>query len=100
MMGSIFAAAADVVVWLGELEGDTRTVLDILSLSVKEPYSFEAEIRRLDPSDKSKRLNFPSIQKALQDLSHRTWFLRMCTFQEILLAKSAMVLIGEYAMRW
>ncbi|KAI8625026.1 heterokaryon incompatibility protein-domain-containing protein [Xylariaceae sp. FL1651] len=107
LMGSIYEAATNVLIWLGE--GDERT--DALFLHLKRLYvlrddSWEDSRAELNAQFMNELdAKYTSSQSAvapqiIEDVLSRPWFERMWTLQELLLASHATVLCGAQAMEW
>lgn len=84
-MGSIYAAAAEVVVYLGEEEHDSKQAMDFLaSLHTQSWQSVLSDDMKL----------------ALQSLLRRSWFSRIWVLQEIHNAKHVRMVCGEENAPW
>lgn len=83
VMGRIFASAEAVVVWLGEDPDEIADSLDHLTTDLPDAEATTAARRKL-----------------LTSLSTLSWFYRAWCFQEIRLAREAIVLLGSRMMRW
>ncbi|KAI0914994.1 heterokaryon incompatibility protein-domain-containing protein [Ustulina deusta] len=107
MMGDIYEAAHDVLIWLGE--GDEKT--DALFLYLKHLYTLRNDswedaraevtaqfIKECNAKYLSSNTNVGT--QMMEDVLSRPWFKRMWTLQELLLASHATVLCGRQAMEW
>jgi hypothetical protein len=86
LMGRIFASAQTVIVWLGE-ESEDGIYDELLELSNTASEGSDADLsqRRVD---------------LLARLSQVQWFYRAWTFQEIRLARHAVVMLGSRMLPW
>ena len=86
MMHSIYSNAKHVWVWLGEKEPSTHLAWAVISSLIGAD---DIEEREED-----------EFALALNDLGTRAWYSRAWTFQEIVLARDAFVLCGNFILRW
>lgn len=108
-MGSIYARAKQVIVWLGPSSEDSRLAIITLSrLGEGCSYDFQTGAVCLERDtwayfllNNSEALvsNAPSWF-AIKDLLHREWFSRLWVYQEVLLAKKATVIVGNDGIDW
>lgn len=107
LMADIYAFASAVIVWLGAADGYTQIAIDLINdLSgrileywrTQRPESYDQArtsfhtVRYPPPEDPS--------WLAVRSLFQRPWFLRVWTFQEIVLAKKAVCHCGPYSISW
>ncbi|KAJ3532058.1 hypothetical protein NM208_g8486 [Fusarium decemcellulare] len=107
MMGDIYSAASNVLVWLGEGDDKTRTLLVHLTRLYFLRDDFWEDTRAticnkfMNRCDKRwKTSEVAAVQKIIEDLFGRPWFERMWTLQELLLAGHATVICGDQSMEW
>jgi hypothetical protein len=124
LMPSIYTHAHNVIIWLGPLDGSTKPALALCrkaaacarnEITANELATAEAEVqdfktRRVDrefwTEEKLQRWGLPSPQaqadhyKALANLCDRGWFSRVWTQQEVVLATSATIHIGNECLDW
>ncbi|EXJ62883.1 hypothetical protein A1O7_03325 [Cladophialophora yegresii CBS 114405] len=93
-MGEIFKKADTVIIWLGEMDDDTRIAMLAVENVINQPQRFEssAELKlRL-------RALSTGITSAAEDpfrpISRRSWFYRIWTIQEAVLGRSDRVIVG------
>ncbi|KAH7419577.1 heterokaryon incompatibility protein-domain-containing protein [Cadophora sp. MPI-SDFR-AT-0126] len=108
-MGAVFSNAKNVVVWLGPSSQDSTLALKTLARLgegvVYDPanhdieYNTKAWAETLESDKQALRAEFPSWV-AIGSLLRREWFERLWVFQEIALASSAIVVVGEYYIDW
>ena len=93
IMGRIFASAETVVVWLGDDVADVYEELERLTSldGMREEHSSGS-----DPEEKRSKERVALIRR----LASNRWFTRAWTFQEIRLARSAVVMLGSNLMPW
>jgi Heterokaryon incompatibility protein (HET) len=92
LMGSIYANATNVIIWLREREEDTKLAFEGLrhlaalhQRSQTEPPLTDGESADID------KAQLAAIKKVFE----RPWFSRTWTFQEIVLAKDATIVCGD-----
>ncbi|CAM1505179.1 Fc.00g108160.m01.CDS01 [Cosmosporella sp. VM-42] len=107
MMGDIYSAASDVLIWLGE--GDDKTQALLMHLKrlylIRDDFWDDARVAICNMfmnkcDTKWKTSEIPAGQEIIEDLFGRPWFERMWTLQELLLAKHATVICGDQSMEW
>ena len=107
LMADIFSSASMVIVWLGNSDDSSdaafRLIDDLTSQQrkvgeVQQPKNFW-EAKASDHSVQYPASNDPSW-KPVVSLLQRPWFFRVCTFQEIVLARKAVLLCGHRRMTW
>lgn len=120
MMGDIYEQARRVIVWLGEGSPDINRVFGHLSLFTKlgkipwYPVRAALERKLALRIDKIQQLGDEEIRKlprtglfvqvpqdwVLKDVFSRTWFKRMWTLQEAILATECIVQCGSATLAW
>ncbi|PVH80079.1 hypothetical protein DL98DRAFT_572177 [Cadophora sp. DSE1049] len=111
-MGALYSNAKDVVVWLGPSSDDSTLALKTLARLGEgvvfypaenrvtyEIEQFEAWAETLQFDEQALRAESLSWV-AIGSLLRREWFERLWVFQEIALASSAVVVVGEYSIEW
>jgi hypothetical protein len=86
-MDRVYGLADSVAVWLGDGDQHSYKAMDLISkwASTCTP----------DPSS-----DFRQVCLTLARLLHRSWFRRIWTIQELILAKQAIVVCGSFQMSW
>jgi hypothetical protein len=105
MMSSIYESAERVLIWLGEQDEYTIPAFELLA--VLSTLDMET-LLTMNPNtaqyyDESKRpgaCGNPQNWFCLGQLFRRTWFTRAWIFQEVILAKEAIVLCGDQTIPW
>ncbi|ETI23261.1 hypothetical protein G647_05060 [Cladophialophora carrionii CBS 160.54] len=102
LMGEIFKKADGVLIWLGEMDEDTRIAMVAVDNVIKQPKLGET---LTDPSARPQALSTQTRYKAADFLSlifKRSWFHRMWTIQEALLQHVDRVIVqcGNTTIRW
>ncbi|KAF4470942.1 heterokaryon incompatibility [Fusarium albosuccineum] len=124
MMGDIYSAASNVLVWLGEGDDKTRTLLVHLTRLYLLRDDFWEDTRaticnkfmnrcgqyvylcwghsetHIVADKRWKTSEVAAVQEIIEDLFGRPWFERMWTLQELLLARHATVICGDQSMEW
>jgi len=111
LMGDIYRAALQVVVWLGPETDDSSHAFDIMhaigsSIDVDWfSYSFKPKMAADNPPfrtiDDLRKYQFRDKEaNAVNRLLHRQWFERLWIRQEIGLATKAIVCCGRHSMPW
>lgn len=116
MMARIYHSARSVLMWIGEATSDTAiafntipTLLDIWSILTStagsDSFSELEYVSSLNQVDnlKTPLLKIMDNQQAmggLNELFHRPYFTRAWILQEVILAKKATVVCGEYQSDW
>ena len=120
MMGDIYRQARRVIVWLGEGGPDIGLVFAHLSLFEKLEKIPSYPVKKILQQklalriDKIQQLSDEGISelprvglfvqvpqdRVLQDVFSRTWFKRMWTLQEVILARECMVQCGSATLPW
>ncbi|RTE84286.1 hypothetical protein BHE90_001160 [Fusarium euwallaceae] len=107
MMGDIYEAASDVLVWLGPSDEKTTALLRHFKRLYLIRDEFWEDVRHNLCSkfinkceEKWKTSQTVAVQEIIEDLLSRTWFERMWTLQELLLAKHATIMCGNHSMSW
>lgn len=96
IMKKIFNQAKEVVVWLGEEDGQTRKLCE---------YAKKMERGRSSPKNAQrsllkKLLNPRQLQDAIQNLLERPWFQRVWVIPEVALARFTVVACGRDRISW
>ncbi|KAJ4178535.1 hypothetical protein NW755_013149 [Fusarium falciforme] len=106
-MGDIYEAASDVLVWLGPSDEKTTALWrHFKRLYLIRDDSWEDLRHNLCSKfmnkceDKWKTSQMWAVQEIIEGLLSRTWFERMWTLQELLLAKHATIMCGTQSMSW
>jgi Heterokaryon incompatibility protein (HET) len=91
LMGSIYANAAQVMVWLGEEDGDTKLAFEALrNLAASHRQSLN------ESSGYGTIIDVDNAQLgAIKRILERPWFSRTWTLQEVVLAKDALFVCGN-----
>jgi Heterokaryon incompatibility protein (HET) len=89
MMGDIYATAKIVLIWLGEEDQHSKVTVALMKKPLPEPRDVLAVNEILKDTCES-----------VEDFLHRSYFHRVWTFQEALLAKHIDVLCGETEISW
>ncbi|KAK7415574.1 hypothetical protein QQX98_005820 [Neonectria punicea] len=107
MMGDIYEAASDVLVWLGPSDEKMAALLRHFKRLYIIRDDFWEDVRHQLCSkfinkceEKWKTSKTVAVQEIIEGLLSRTWFERMWTLQELLLAKHATVMCGNHSMSW
>ncbi|KAI8653524.1 HET domain-containing protein [Fusarium keratoplasticum] len=107
MMGDIYEAASDVLVWLGPSDEKTTALLRHFKRLYLIRDDFWEDLRHNLCSKfmnkcegKWKTSQMWAVQEIIEGLLSRTWFERMWTLQELLLAKHATIMCGTQTMSW
>ncbi|EEU36361.1 uncharacterized protein NECHADRAFT_86908 [Fusarium vanettenii 77-13-4] len=100
MMGDIYEAASDVLVWLGPSDEKTTALLRHFKRLYLIQDDFWEDLALTFAEDKWKTSQMWAVQEIIEDLLSRTWFERMWTLQELLLANHATVMCGTQSMSW
>ncbi|CAI6017311.1 unnamed protein product [Clonostachys chloroleuca] len=112
-MATIYSSAAQVVVWLGEHDDDTEAALDFIQgLSNLDPATAQVIVDNENmPWELRKRVfnalgmkhgidNYDEVVGGLVRLMENTWWTRIWTVQEIVLAESATLRCGAKSASW
>lgn len=124
MMGEIYNTARDVCIWLGDgdfktdaLFGHLRELYDMRDDSYSDDrhelciefmnrmgrYSYmkiSMTVANIDVDAQCGTDNGRAVQDTIETLISHTWYERMWTLQELLLAKNATILCGKQTMPW
>ena len=106
LMGSMYASAKEVIIWLGEEEADNALAFDFV-LRLKRILEHEGEDSDLalqmlnskrgpDEIPMSGNRGWP----ALLGLLEKRWFPRAWIVQEVALTRSAMLVCGDLTLNW
>jgi hypothetical protein len=101
LMSSIFRSAKSVAIWLGGEANDSAIAMSevdrLAELLPTVPYQKDATIQ-------SKQYGMPKLDdpvwQIIGNLYQRPWFIRLWTFQEIVLALNADVYCGAASVTW
>ncbi|VUC32415.1 unnamed protein product [Clonostachys rosea] len=112
-MARIYSSAAQVVVWLGEEDGETNAALDFIQgLSNLDPATAQVIVdNKSVPWELRKRVfnalgmthgidNYDEVVGGLVRLMENAWWTRIWTVQEIVLAGSATLRCGSKSASW
>lgn len=106
IMGDIYGLASGVVIWLGEADVLTEvsmSMLDMLSGQMLE-HTKGRDLYSYKEVDSDDRFPYPSREDrrwaCIKLLLKRPWFSRVWTFQEIVLARDALIYCGPYTIPW
>ncbi len=98
LMREIYQNARNVVVWLGDEDEDTVTAFHFITQLSENKHLSELTIHTThdlwDVKDRSLTMN------SMVEMVNRAWWKRMWTTQEIILAKSPMVVCGFHIIEW
>ncbi|KAM0553381.1 hypothetical protein ACHAPJ_007395 [Fusarium lateritium] len=111
LMGDIYTAAEEVLIWLGPSNADTESLMESISWIDSEAsnaYKCQAKGNRTDWTTLCHRFAIQRLGgsesqshsrqgQALAELLHRKWFSRVWILQEVAMAKTARVLCGSYS---
>jgi hypothetical protein len=92
LMSTIYSSADSVLVWLGEEDPNTKIGFEIVK-----------HISTLDLEDLKKTTPAQigiDDWTSVRELFQRTWFTRVWIIQEVILAKTILVLCGSYSIKW
>jgi hypothetical protein len=93
-MGAIYAAAANVIVWLGEgaeFVGSAFSLIDNLSKNIKNQDTVRKILKSQDSIE---------ALDSLTEIFRRDYWSRVWVIQEVHFARSITVQCGEYTMPW
>ena len=108
LMGQIFGKAILTFVWLGKADDSSRSAFDLIEILARSNLSL-AEVLDIRQRDNNSHLmDFLSSKKikneteeprwvAIQELSERSWFSRLWTFQEVVTSKDVVFLCGKHS---
>ncbi|KAH8880605.1 HET-domain-containing protein [Thozetella sp. PMI_491] len=110
IMGKIYRCAAQVLVWLGREENNSRRALEIIK-NISSHVTVDWSTYAVNPSvadseeqhwsDKTEPLPFDGPDRdAVGALFHREWFERLWIRQEIILARDAIMQCGLQTISW
>jgi len=110
IMSDIYSSASEVPVWLGRADGGTEQVfLYINDLAQKMLAFWNSEGSKIPKSGEDPRVLSHPIQYlpvdhpvwlAIRAFLQRPWFSRVWTFQEIVLARTPVLICGSSSMKW
>lgn len=90
ILPDIFKHASSVVVWLGDEDESSRSVIDFVE-KVKDLENFDTLVKNDDT---------PRQWDSLVAFMRRPWFSRRWVFQEIILAREAIIYCGTQTIGW
>lgn len=90
ILPDIFKHASSVIVWLGDEDESSRSVVDFVE-KVRDLENFDALVKNDDT---------PRQWDCLVAFLRRTWFSRRWVFQEIILAREAIIYCGSQSIGW
>lgn len=90
ILPDIFKHASSVIVWLGDEDESSRNVVDFVE-KVRDLENFDALVKNDDT---------PQQWDSLVAFMRRPWFSRRWVFQEIILAREAIIHCGSQSMGW
>ena len=104
LMSIIYSRATVVLVWLGKSDADAELAYNLLEDLVAQIVRLDEEMGPLGPSNPSKPqlTHYPLVLSsanapewiALRRLLERDWFTRLWVFQELVLARQALIICG------
>ena len=108
LMGQIFGKAILTFVWLGKADDSSRSAFDLIEILARSNLSLAEVLDIRQRDDNSHLMDFLSSQKmkneteeprwvAIQELSKRSWFSRLWTFQEVVTSKDVVFLCGKHS---
>lgn len=124
IMGEIYNTARDVCIWLGQGDSKTdalfvhlRALYDMRGDSYSDdrhelciefingfgrylPMKISLTVANLDVDAQCETDNGRAVQDTIEALISHTWYERMWTLQELLLAENATILCGKQTMPW
>lgn len=111
MMARIYESAKQVLVWLGEETAHTELAISSIQ-DIAASYGYLAvrndhdkywwpsiPVLRNDSTGAQTSLKLAK-QNHIDDIYKRTWFTRLWTVQEVVLAKKAVILCGPHNLEW
>ena len=101
LMGSIYANAKEVVIWLGEEEADDAMAFDTIAC-LKRIFENETAESDLFQQMRNSAIPMPSGNewRAFSGLLQKRWFSRAWIVQEVALARSATLVCGGLTFDW
>jgi hypothetical protein len=101
IMGAIYQAASQVIVWLGPEHNTTSAVYGLMHalMSVSPEVRSKLYPQNIQDGHKDPLLNAGNW-RALADFFRRTWFSRAWIIQEVVLADDVIVLCGDHIISW
>lgn len=90
ILPDIFKYASRVIVWLGDEDESSRSVVDFVG-KVRDLENFDALVKNDDT---------PQQWDSLVAFLRRPWFSRRWVFQEIILAREAIIYCGSQTLAW
>lgn len=108
LMGRIYQKAADVKIWLGNAAPDMPTVLALIAQALRNVGEQQEHILELRPSYDKEYKNvvhgLPRPSAAAWDVFRtffsNPWFERVWIVQEAVLARTAVVIVGDWHIDW
>lgn len=102
LMGEIFGKAKMVLVWLGDATSNTKLAFETISSLAKDLLQRQKESG--NSAERPHDIQYPVFENpaaaAIRQILNMPWFTRVWTFQEIVLARSAVLKCGDYHMPW
>ncbi|KAI8938749.1 hypothetical protein NX059_004616 [Plenodomus lindquistii] len=101
IMGDIYKAASQVIIWLGKEDESTKAAFDMIHYFNKMTPTESSELHsyQVQPGHSNKFLALENW-KALSRFYSRSWFDRAWIIQEVVFARASTVLCGNYAAAW
>jgi hypothetical protein len=97
LMAEIYKAASQVVIWLGLHDSGTAAAWRLIDKIL-------TQLKTSGKGSASQSIKYPPAQDpgwdSVRALLTRPWFFRVWTFQEIVLAKEALLVCGPYELSW
>ncbi|MCJ1392041.1 hypothetical protein MMC18_004908 [Xylographa bjoerkii] len=104
LMASIYQAARQVVIWLGEEDDDTSPAIDLLSKIVvganTQPRADTKEALKHNVALAGVPTSTHPSWKSMTRLLERPWFSRIWVIQEAVMARQIIVTCGSFQMEW